>query len=304
MQRFSLFALILALGLSLSIPDAEARRLGGGASFGMKRNSTLMQRNTTPAPAQPSRQAQQPNQAQPAAASPANAAATAGKRSWLGPIAGLAAGLGLAALFSQLGIGAEMGSLFLMLLIGVGVIFLLRRLGNTGNRNTSRQPLQTATVGAHIPASTATPFASLRPAAVGATTTADPARPARPAIPDNFDDAGFLRQAKLNFIRLQAANDAGNLEDIRAVTTPEVFAEIRLQHQEHASATQQTNVMTLDADLLDVSEENGQQIASVQFSGLIRETADAAPESFTEIWHLVRPQDGRGGWLIAGIEQV
>lgn len=297
MRRFSLLALILALGLSLSIPDAEARRLGGGSSFGMKRNSTLMQRKAAPAPAQPARQAsQQPNQAKPAGTPASTPAATSGMGRWLGPMAGLAAGLGLAALFSHLGIGAEMGSLILMLLAAGAVILIVRRLSN---RSTARPQLQPAAANAGNYGAAPRHFEPLT-APTGGTGNATA------GIPGNFDGAAFLRQAKLNFIRLQAANDAGNLEDIRAVTTPEVFAEIRLQHQERGRAAQQTDVMQLDATLLDVSEEAGQQIASVQFSGLIREAteaADAAPAGFDEVWHLVRPLDGNGGWLIAGIEQ-
>lgn len=300
MRRFPILALILALGLSLSIPDAEARRLGGGASFGMKRNSSMMQRNAAPAPAQPARQAAQ----QPAPAKPAGAAAPAasGMQRWLGPMAGLAAGLGLAALFSHLGIGAEMGSLILMLLAAGAVILIVRRLSNRG---ATQQRLQPAAAHAGNYGAAPRHFEPLTAPAGGTGNAGNPGNAAA-GIAGNFDGEAFLRQAKLNFIRLQAANDAGNLEDIRAVTTPEVFAEIRLQHQERGSAAQQTDVMQLDAALLDVSEEAGRQIASVQFSGLIREShgsADAAPASFDEVWHLVRPLDGSGGWLIAGIEQ-
>lgn len=288
MKRFPLFVLILTLGLAFSIPDAEARRLGGGTSFGMKRNSTLMQRKATPAQTPPARQAgQQAGQGKPG--TPATAAA-AGKRSWLGPIAGLAAGLGLAALFSQLGLGEEMGSLLLMLLIAGGVIFLLRRLAAGSRPAPQLQPAN------NLRGATASRFEALHAPAGNAAALGH--------IPTDFDAAGFLRQAKLNFIRLQAANDVGNLEDIRAVTTPEVFAEIRLQHQERDAAAQHTDVMQLDAELLEVSTEDGRQIASVQFFGLIRETADAEPAGFDEVWHLVRPQDGSAGWLIAGIQQT
>lgn len=113
-----------------------------------------------------------------------------------------------------------------------------------------------------------------------------------------------MRQAKLNFIRLQAANDSGNMDDIRAFTAPEMYAEIQMQYQERGKARQQTNVMRLDAALLDVTDEPQRQIASVRFFGLIRETDHAAPENFSEIWHLTRARDGSQGWVIAGIEQV
>jgi predicted lipid-binding transport protein (Tim44 family) len=122
-------------------------------------------------------------------------------------------------------------------------------------------------------------------------------------IPAGFDVDGFLRQAKLNFVRLQAAHDAGNVEDIRNFTTPEVFAEIRLQLDERGATPQQTDVVTLEAELLEVVEEGPQYVASVRFTGTLRETADGTPAPFEEIWHLTKPVDGSRGWVIAGIQQ-
>lgn len=124
------------------------------------------------------------------------------------------------------------------------------------------------------------------------------------SIPAGFDAEGFLRQAKLNFVRLQAAHDAGDIEDIRNFTTPEVFAEIRLQLDEHGGTAQRTEVVALEAELLEVVEEFRQYIASVRFRGSIREQAGAAAEAFDEIWHLTKPVDGSRGWVIAGIQQV
>ena len=112
-----------------------------------------------------------------------------------------------------------------------------------------------------------------------------------------------MRQAKLNFIRLQAANDRGDMEDIRQFCSPEMAAEIQMQFQERNQLAQETDVMQLDAALLDVSTEANRALASVRFSGLIREETNAAPESFSEVWHLSKPLDGSQGWQIAGIQQ-
>ena len=114
---------------------------------------------------------------------------------------------------------------------------------------------------------------------------------------------GFLRQAKLNFVRLQAANDRGDMDDIREFTAPELFAEIRMQFQERGGKVQETDVMQLDAELLEVVTEDKRHIASVHFSGQLRED-DAAPAAFAEIWHLAKPTDGSRGWNVAGIQQV
>jgi predicted lipid-binding transport protein (Tim44 family) len=100
----------------------------------------------------------------------------------------------------------------------------------------------------------------------------------RPNIPADFDVEGFLRQAKLNFVRLQAANDRGDMDDIREFTAPELFAEIRMQFQERGGKVQETDVMQLDAELLEVVTEDKRHIASVHFSGQLREDG-AAPAS-------------------------
>ena len=123
-------------------------------------------------------------------------------------------------------------------------------------------------------------------------------------MPAGFDAKEFERIAKMIFIRLQAANDAGQVDDLRKFTTPELFASLRLDLQERSGAAQQTDVVQLDAQLVDTARENDQWVASVRFSGLIREQKDAQPEPFSEVWHLVKPMDGSRGWVIAGIQQA
>lgn len=119
--------------------------------------------------------------------------------------------------------------------------------------------------------------------------------------PTGFDAAGFERIAKMIFIRLQAANDAGQVDDLRKFTTPELFASLRLDLQERGGAAQQTDVMELHAELIDTAQEHGQWVATVRFTGLIREEVDAGAEPFDELWHLVRPLDESRDWAIAGI---
>jgi predicted lipid-binding transport protein (Tim44 family) len=284
------------IGLTVLVDDAEARRLGGGSSSGMRRDSGMMQRQATP-PSAPSAAPRSTPGAQPAPA--------AGNR-WLGPLAGLAAGLGLGAL-----LGGGLGGGFLStLLLAVAVFFGVRMLMGFF-RNKQAAP-------AYAPAGpTASPSASRFEAApqdapvIGGGLSSAPAIGGGLAaqgatqggsIPSDFDVEGFLRQAKLNFVRLQASNDAGNMEDIREVTTPEMYAEIKLQLQERGGKTQHTDVVNLNADLLDVTTEDKRYIASVRFFGTIRE--DGPAEAFDEVWHLVKPVDGSHGWTIAGIQQM
>jgi predicted lipid-binding transport protein (Tim44 family) len=115
-----------------------------------------------------------------------------------------------------------------------------------------------------------------------------------------MDAADFTRVAKQVFIRLQAANDAGDVDDLRRFTTPELFASLRADLLERGSTKQQTDVVQLDAEVVDVAQDDGRDVVSVRFHGLIREAADAGADPFNEVWHLVRPTQG-GDWAIAGI---
>ncbi len=288
MKKFMLMLFAAFVGFGGALHDAEAKRLGGGKSFGAQRDSSVMRRDATPAPTQNAAAAQRPGQT-------AGAAAQQPKRSWMGPLAGLAAGIGLAALASHLGFGEEMASFMMIALLVVAALFLWRMFSR---RKAADGPQGMQYAGAGL-AGYAPPQAQHFEAAGSSSGVAATAH-----VPAGFDTEGFLRQAKLNFVRLQAANDAGDVDDIRSFTSPEVFAEIRMQLQERGTAAQTTDVVQLEAALLDVSTEDGQYVASVRFYGLLREEANAAPAPFDEVWHLSKPVSGERGWLVAGIQQM
>lgn len=276
MKRFAIFLTIVLTSLSLLAANAEAKRLGGGGSIG-KQRSISPPPQKTPAAAPPNAPAQ-----------PAAPQSTGSK--WLGPLAGLAAGLGLAALFSHLGLGEGMGMLLLLVLGAFALFFLIPLL----RKKPMRPAMQYAGAGA--------PYAG----AVQAPDLAGGSMPvAAPAnIPADFPVDSFLRSAKTSFIRLQAANDRKDLNDIREYTTPEMFAEISMQIQERGDAPQQTDVGFVNAQLLEVVTENDQAIASVRLSGQLRES-NGAPENFDEIWHVQKNlKDDHAVWLLAGIQQV
>ncbi|SDH40163.1 Tim44 domain-containing protein [Propionivibrio dicarboxylicus] len=282
----AIFALVVALGLS--IENAEAARLGGGRSVGMQRQAV------TPKPAAPVQQAAPTRPATPATA-PAPAATP--KRNWLGPIAGLAAGLGIAALLSHFGFGEGLANVVMIALLAMAALVVFRLIFRRPAK-APEEPLQYA--GAN-PGSTpggepayAPPQAAF-PGGAGETSG---------YVPADFDVEGFLRVAKLNFVRLQAANDAGDVRDLDEFLVPALGAEIRRQITERGGDKQQTDVVTLNAELLEVVTEGGQHIASVHFSGMVRERPDAAAEPFSEVWHLAKPTDGSSGWRVAGIQQV
>jgi predicted lipid-binding transport protein (Tim44 family) len=221
---------------------------------------------------------------------------------WLGPLAGLAAGIGLAALFSKLGLGAGMANIVMVLALVMVAVFVFRWLMRKRQATGDRQPAIMQYAGAPAGAEPAPTVDSPGQGLAGSSGASElPATVAN--VPANFDVEGFLRQAKLNFVRLQAANDRGDMEDIREFCTPEMAAEIQLQYQERNQVPQETDIMQLNAELLDVSTETKQALASVRFSGQLREEVSAAPDAFSEVWHLTKPVDGSRGWSIAGIQQ-
>ena len=289
MNKFLAMAAAVIIGFTMNINDAEAKRLGSGGSTGMQRSATPPANNVSQAPRQ-----------QPAAAPQAQP-----KRSWMGPIAGLAAGLGLAALASHLGFGEELANFLMIALLGMVVIaaiaFFMRKKAAAQGHG-----MQYAAAGPQLggqsgnvarPDFTPAGGSAFTPAAQAVESTGG-------NIPADFDVDGFVRNAKVNFIRLQAANDAGNLDDIREFTSPEMFGEIKLAIAERNGASQETDVVSLDAQVIDVAEEANRYIVSVHFSGQIREERNGPVENFSEIWHMSKPMDGSRGWVIAGIQQV
>ncbi len=269
----SVFAVFLAFALTM--PDAEAKRFGGLRNSGMQRQAPI-QRNVQPQPANPQ---------------PGATPQTPQKRSWMGPIAGLAAGLGLAALASHFGFGEGMANILMIALLAMGAFMLF----NWFMRRNQPRPMQYAGAGGGPQ-----PVRFDAPAAMPGSVSAMANQAA--ALPPGFDAEAFTRQAKVNFLRLQAANDAGNLDDIREFTSPEMYAEIKLDIDERKGVTQRTEVTLLDAEVLEAVEEENRQIVSVRFHGLLKEDSDT-PAPFDETWHLTKPASGKGGWVVAGIQQ-
>ena len=277
-KLMTIFAAVLALGLIA--PDADAaQRLGGGSSIGK-------QRTITPPAAKPPAAQQAP------AATPATPAPQpTGMSRWLGPLAGLAIGAGLASMFMGNGMGGAFGSILMMLALAAGVFFVFRMLRS----KPQAEPLQYAGAGA--------------PAALGAQPDlasgfgGGAAAPAANRFPSGFDAEQFAHHAKLNFTQLQAANDKCDLSTMRDFMTPELYAQVEADIKARGQTPQKTDVVTLNADVIEVVPEGNVYVASVTFSGMIREQGDAAAAPFSETWHLEKPLNGSSGWLISGIQQ-
>jgi predicted lipid-binding transport protein (Tim44 family) len=292
----------VVVGMAMVVPDADAgRRLGGGKSFG-RQSDNVMQRQAPPSARR--------NEAAPAA--PAGQPQSAGPR-WGGMLGGLAARLGIAALLSHLGLSGAfaqmLGSLLMIGLLVFAAMFLWRML-----RGAQARPLlEPAPVrGAAQPATSQPSFLRSREAQPGSIAdtigragadTAAPTQTPRASwtIPADFDAAGFLRSAKVHFLRLQTAWNANNLDDLREFTTPEVFAELRMQLTEDGD-TGRADIADLEAELLGIESISRDYLASVRFTGTTRDGTTEEP--FVEVWNLSKPLRGKGGWLLAGIQQV
>jgi predicted lipid-binding transport protein (Tim44 family) len=274
----NLLTITLALiGLSLVAVDADARRMGGGRNTGMQRSA--------PAEAAPKAPAQQQ---QAAPATPAQQPAGASK--WLGPLAGFALGAGLFALFLNNGWAGVLAGLLLIGLLLAALVFAARALRGRA----VQRPLQYAGAGGMEPSLGTLPGgAGAR--SVAATTARTPA---------GFDAAGFLRHARLNFVKLQESHDRKDLSAMRDFLAPDVYRDIEADIRAMGDTPQHTEVLTLEAEIVEVAEEAGSYVVSVRFSGTIREAADQESAPFREIWHLQKPVNGGGGWMVAGIQQV
>jgi len=299
MKRMILGLLVALGGFVLLLPEADAKRVGGGRTTGVQRNVTSAP--PAAAPARPAQQTQQAAPTQQPAAAPAPQPAS-GFAKWAPMLGGLALGGLLGAMLGGSGFASMLMSWLAIALVVFAVIAVVRLIAQ--RRSVAAQPLQYAAQPAAAGySSLGNETVAAPPPSQAAGFDAGAIAPAAPNVPAGFDEAGFVRAAKLNFMKLQAANDAGNLEALREFTTPELFAELS-QDLVGRSGAQQTDVLGLNADLLEVVTEGERHWASVRFSGQIRETAGSAPAGFEEIWNLCKPVDGSSGWLLAGIQQT
>lgn len=288
MKKFWIAMVVAVMGATIAVSSAEAKRLGGGGSIGKSSPSYSRQ-----APAQGAGQsATAPKPAQPAAPAPASP--------WRGILGGALLGLGLGALLSHLGLGGELagmiGTMLMIALLALAAFMvfklLTRKSAGQQPRPAFAGPMEKSAipeVGSHL--GSAPPPVNWQSGSAA-------------TIPADFDSVGFLRHAKTNFLRMQAAWDKADAQDIREFTTPEMFAELKMQLTERGASANHTDVVTLDAVLMGVETVADEHLASVRFSGMVKEDQHAPAEAFNEIWVLSKPVSGQSGWLLAGIQQA
>ncbi|RJG04685.1 Tim44 domain-containing protein [Noviherbaspirillum cavernae] len=323
MKKFLVAMMMTVSALSLVVTEAQAKRVGGGGSFGKQSQNVSRQ---GAAPMQQNRAAPAQQSAAPAAAPAAAKPASPWKSMLGGVLGGALLGLGLGALLSHFGLGGAMASMIstilMVALFAIAAMFIyrmvMRRKAGNGAVGAGQGGFQPAYAGAAAsPMARSTPEigsrieplqpaqpAALQAASSGSSALGYEAANAPWGIPADFDTAGFLRHAKTYFIRLQAAWDKADINDLREFTSPEMYAELKLQLQERGASANHTDVVSLEAELMGVETVGGDYLASVRFNGMIRESENAPAEPFAEAWNLTKPVAGQGGWVLAGIQQL
>jgi predicted lipid-binding transport protein (Tim44 family) len=330
----SVFTALLAVAMLVAVPDADAKRMGGGRSVG--KNSQTTQRDAAPANNASSNTTSPAAAPSAAAKAPAAAPAPVSNRSkWLGPLAGLAAGLGLAALASHFGFGEGLANimmiaLFAMIAFAAFRFFMAKRAAN--NMTSGMKSMTPGMTPGMTPAYAGASSGSASNESL-AYKSSMPVQDATPvgysgasgssgaytggigsALADGglqaiagFDEAGFVRQAKVYFVRLQAAYDVADQKDLREFTSPEMFAELMMEINERNGAVNRTEVEKLDAELLGQGQDSTHQHVSVRFHGLVKEfegtNTHADSTAINETWNFAKPANGAEGWTLVGIEQ-
>jgi len=303
MKKFLISLMVAVSALSMVVPEAQAKRMGGGGSIGrqsqsVSRQSAAPAQNQAAQAAKPAAPAATPQTVPPKPASP-----------WKGILGGALLGLGLGALFSHLGLGGALGgmlgSLLMLALLAFAAMFIYRMLRRKNDGDTTRPAYAGASSGGYTPEIGARIEPLQRTASPSDSyASGNGANGMVANLPADFDAAAFLRHAKTYFIRLQAAWDKSDVNDLREFTTPEMFAELKQQLLERGASANHTDVVTLEAELLGVETVGNEYLASVKFNGLIKEAENAAAEPFAEVWNLTKPVSGQGGWILAGIQQL
>ncbi|MBC7453149.1 MAG: Tim44 domain-containing protein [Massilia sp.] len=319
MKKFLASMMIAVTALSMVV-EATARPMGSNRSIG-RQSPTVARQQAAPTPAPAQRPAAVPAAAPAAAAIPPKPASA-----WKGMLGGALLGLGLGAMLSHFGMGgaiaSAISSILMIALLALAALFIYRMFrrkdtpanaafpgfgkpaaaGNTPEIGSGMQPsaFQSTPQPAFQPAA----LHDAPAAATSATAQATPAPAAPWGVPADFDTAVFLRHAKSSFIRMQAAWDKADVTDLREFTTPEIYAELKMQIQERGASADFTDVVSIDGELLGIETIDNEYLASVKFTGLIKSAPGASAEPFAEVWNMSKPVVGNTGWVLAGIQQL
>lgn len=334
------WSVILAAALLVVSVHADAKRMGGGKSVG-KQSSNVTQSQAAPA-APNAAAAAKPATPSPAAA-PAAApkkpwgAMLGGLAAGLG-LAWLMNSMGLGGMGAMIGQILMFGLLALAIMLAVGW-FMRSRKSSQSNNASANQNTPFAFQGAGEASS---PNASsYKPENVGNDASARPWERSSMAfqapdtsaqstggsmigsnlsqssglsgaqtwgVPADFDTNGFLASAKQNFITLQAAWDKSDVSSLRSMMTDDMLTDIKAQladREQHTGVgANHTEVAALDAKLLGIEDIGTAWMASVEYSGMIKEDPAQSPAPFREVWNMSKLKEGNTGWLVCGVQAL
>lgn len=280
MQRTLSFFMAFCVALTLSF-DAHAKRFGGGKSFGA-------------APNHQTRQVQQQRTDQSAAQQPGRQQAAAGGASrFLGPLAGLAAGGLLAAMFMG---GAFEGLQIFDILIFGAIAFLLFRF--LRSRRQQQQPAVAGHGAMHREMPAQQPASSI----FGGSAAPVAAAPVINA-PAWFDERRFVEAAREHFLSLQQHWDGNEMDKVAEFVTPELLQMLKQERAELGEGYQSTYVDNLVVALDGLDDTADKTIATLTFTGVAKNSRFDEGEPFSESWRMEREQGENQPWLIAGIRQ-
>ncbi|MEG2048990.1 MAG: Tim44-like domain-containing protein, partial [Comamonas sp.] len=269
-------------------------------------------------------------QAAPKPATPAAAPAAPAKKPWGAMLGGLAAGLGLAWLANSLGFGEAFANMLMFGLLALAIMVVIGMVMRARNKpkasSAAASPFAFQGAGAPAPDAVVQPR-EYNPKNVGNDASARPweqdhvpaaggsmigsglaAAATNWNVPADFDAASFLEAAKRNFVTLQAAWDRGDVATLRSMMTDEMLSEVKTQLEERETQSSgqanQTDVVMIEAQLLGIEDLGHAYMASVEFSGMIREEASAGPSPFREVWNMTKPKSNSSGWLVAGLQAL
>lgn len=314
----------------LAVPIAEAKRAGGGKSYGMKRQSSSQSYNSSQNSAGSNSYAQQN----------ANTQTQRRGSNVGGMVAAGVAGAAVGAVAANAMADDDRQSnptaqqeeksgfnwIWLILIAGIA-FFLFRKFtgkkqqpaggnpyapnnqgqGGSQQGRTQSTPTQNPFQKQNTPSGNTNIFGQPLNGGSASNNTPPPSAPfgatmsSGNALPDGTEPATFLRFARQRFNHIQAMNSASNIEEIRKYFTADMYQQM---HQEIANNQDVAEFSNLTANIVDQATENGQYVVSVRFTGTVSEDLNSLPQPFTEIWHFVKTVNSNEEWLVAGIQQV
>lgn len=287
-----LFSLVALLMVSVAItPIAEAKKFGGGKSFGKSYK-------TAPAPKQ-----QQQNTNTVGKDQTTKTQSSSKKGLMGGLLGGLLAGGLLAAFFGGAFEGIQFMDILIMGLIAF-VIFKLMRSMLGAKQGSMNQHRQQPAFGGSAPKFEQPNVHNFEQANNGTqggfgfgTQTDVPHN-----YPPGFDHAGFINGSREHYRILQGAWNHNQLQTIEEYVSPSLFADLQSERAK-LDGEQHTDVMYVDAEIVRADYDASKAQLSLQFSGRYRDAVEGVEEDITDIWHLERDlTTPNAPWLIVGIQ--